>query len=175
MLPWARQIYIFILRCASAPKTSFKPTDLRASYTTLFWSPDCAALVRWQDQRQWPPCPSSPRTQQPLPHPTPILFLRGQEVLGLLDSPVPALQSPLLGKIGSQEDHEAALQAARESITLLKNGHVPTKGEEEEESVKALPLDRSKGGKLLVVGPACDSLTLQSGGWTKHWQVWYAA
>lgn len=106
-----------------------------------------------------------------MPLPTPTLFLRGQEVLGLLDSPVPALQSPLLGKIGSQEDHEAALQAARESITLLKNGHVPTRGEEEDETVKALPLDRSKGGKLLVVGPACDSFTLQSGGWTKHWQV----
>ncbi|CAM9496692.1 unnamed protein product [Ectocarpus sp. 6 AP-2014] len=97
-----------------------------------------------------------------------ILALK--EALGLLDSPVPSLQSPLLGKIGSQEDHEAALQAARESITLLKNGHVPTKGEEEEESAKALPLDPSEGGKLLVVGPACDSLTLQSGGWTKHWQ-----
>lgn len=112
----------------------------------------------------------NPTTLAP-PHANSVL--RGQEVLGLLDSPVPALQSPLLGKIGSQEDHEAALQAARESITLLKNGHVPTRGEEEEETVKALPLDPSnlKGGKLLVVGPACDSLTLQSGGWTKHWQV----
>lgn len=24
---------------------------------------------------------------------------------------------------------------------------------------------------MLLVGPACDSMRLQSGGWTKHWQV----
>lgn len=85
------------------------------------------------------------------------------------------MQSPLLGKVGGKEDHEAALQAARESITLLKNGDMPTRGDEDAEDApapKALPLDRSKVGKLLVVGAACDSLPLQSGGWTKHWQVW---
>lgn len=106
-----------------------------------------------------------------------------QEALGLLDSPVPALGSPLLGKVGSKEDHEAALQAARESITLLKNGDMPTRGGNADGDgggaagdaaagrPKALPLDRSRVGKLLVVGPACDSFPLQSGGWTKHWQV----
>lgn len=102
------------------------------------------------------------------------MFFGSQEALGLLDSPVPALQSPLLEKIGSEEDHRAALQAARESITLLKNGDMPTRGgegAEDEGMAKALPLDRSKISKLLLVGPACDSFTLQSGGWTKHWQV----
>lgn len=86
---------------------------------------------------------------------------------------MPALQSPLLAKIGGEEDQQAALQAARESITLLKNRAMPTREEELEDDGggKALPLDRSKVSKLLLVGPACDSLTLQSGGWTKHWQV----
>lgn len=75
--------------------------------------------------------------------------------------------------MGGKEDHEAALQAARESITLLKNGDMPTRedGAAEEGGAKALPLDRSKVGKLLVLGPACNSFPLQSGGWTKHWQV----
>lgn len=129
-------------------------------------------------------CLASPPPKQP---PLNATFSPGtsQEALGLLDSPVPALQSPLLRRVGGKEDHEAALQAARESITLLKNGDMPTRsggeGEgvtvEEEDAVvtvvpKALPLDRSRVGKLLVVGPACDSLPLQSGGWTKHWQVW---
>lgn len=100
-----------------------------------------------------------------------------QESLGLLDSPVPALTSPLLGKVGSEEDQEVALQAAREAITLLKNDKMPNKGGGGQIEVgvggeeKVLPLDRSKTKKLLLVGPACDSLTLQSGGWTKHWQV----
>lgn len=92
-----------------------------------------------------------------------------------MDSPVPALQSPLLDKVGGDEDKEAALRAARESITLLKNRDMPKRGDGVEEGEggggPALPLDRSKTKKLLVVGPACDSLSLQSGGWTKHWQV----
>ncbi|CAN0292398.1 unnamed protein product, partial [Hapterophycus canaliculatus] len=46
-----------------------------------------------------------------------------KEKLGLLDNPVPALHSPLLREVGSKQDHAAALQAARESITLLKNGN----------------------------------------------------
>lgn len=93
-----------------------------------------------------------------------------QESLGLLDSPVPAAQSPLLGKVGGEDDQNAALQAARESITLLKNGEILTK-EKDQTGHVALPLDRTKIDKLLVVGPACHSLSLQSGGWTNHWQV----
>lgn len=98
--------------------------------------------------------------------------------MGLLDSPVPAASSPLLGKVGGKQDQKDALQAARESITLLKNGDMPLQTQKEEgETLKgdkverALPLDRSKTKKLLVVGPACNSLALQSGGWTKHWQA----
>lgn len=32
-------------------------------------------------------------------------------------------------------------------------------------------LDVMQVSKMLLVGPACDSMRLQSGGWTKHWQV----
>ena len=95
---------------------------------------------------------------------------------------MPAASSPLLGKVGGKNDQRDALQAARESITLLKNGDMPTRGTEQEQEGEeegrvsdhgraALPLKRSETKKLLVVGPACNSLELQSGGWTKHWQA----
>lgn len=83
---------------------------------------------------------------------------------------MPALQSPLLGKVGSADDRAAALETARESITLLKNGDMPKRGDEDKGG-PALPLDRFETKRLLLVGPACDSLALQSGGWTKHWQA----
>ncbi|CAN0030208.1 unnamed protein product, partial [Laminaria digitata] len=94
-----------------------------------------------------------------------------KESLGLLDSPVPSLQSPLLNQVGGAEDREAALNAAREAITLLKNRDMPSSGTGNDGGGgRALPLVRSRTKKLLLVGPACDSLQLQSGGWTKHWQ-----
>lgn len=96
----------------------------------------------------------------------------------------------MLNQVGGAEDREAALKAARESITLLKNrdmsnsgggsgnggggGNGSGKGEGGGDGGgPALPLIRSRTKKLLLVGPACDSLQLQSGGWTKHWQVKY--
>ena len=101
-----------------------------------------------------------------------------QESLGLLDSPVPSQQSPLLNQVGGKEDREAALMAARESITLLKNRDMKKPNHNNDRGGAggdgggpALPLARSRTKKLLLVGPACDSLQLQSGGWTKHWQV----
>lgn len=109
--------------------------------------------------------------------PKPLFVRDEQESLGLLDSPVPANQSPLVAKVGSTDDKRLALQAAREAITLLKNSMMPTHGNSDEgedgaaQERSALPLDRTKMSKVLVVGPASHSLRLQSGGWTKHWQV----
>jgi len=56
---------------------------------------------------------------------------------------------------------EATLQAARESITLLRNQNT------------ALPL--SKSSKLVVTGPSADSMTNQLGGWSVSWQGVFGA
>src|SRR5213080_3603375 len=74
--------------------------------------------------------------------------------LGLFENamPTPALKS----KIGLAESRQAALQAARESMTLLKN----TGG--------LLPLTKNR--KILVTGPTADSLVSLNNGWTYVWQ-----
>src|SRR6267378_117062 len=61
--------------------------------------------------------------------------------LGLFDNPIP--NPALKSKIGLSESRQAALQAARESMTLLKNTN------------SLLPL--SKDRKILVTGPTADS------------------
>ncbi|CAM9243209.1 unnamed protein product, partial [Choristocarpus tenellus] len=97
-----------------------------------------------------------------------------KEALGLLDSPVPSLQSPLLNNVGSEEDKESCREAAREAVTLLKNEKKHTSAMNGNDNEKVLPLDRLSMNKVLVVGPSCDSLVLQSGGWTHHWQGAYS-
>src|SRR5438477_5191676 len=74
--------------------------------------------------------------------------------LGLFENamPNPALKS----KIGLSESRRAALQAARESMTLLKN------------TSDLLPL--AKNRKILVTGPTADSLLSLNNGWTYVWQ-----
>src|ERR1041385_2636433 len=74
--------------------------------------------------------------------------------LGLFDNamPNPALKS----KIGLAESRQAALQAARESMTLLKN------------TGDLLPLGKDR--KILVTGPTADSLISLNNGWTYVWQ-----
>src|SRR6266536_1923063 len=74
--------------------------------------------------------------------------------LGLFDNsmPNPALKS----KVGLPEARQASLQAARESITLLKNAN------------NLLPL--SKNRKVLVTGPTADSLISLNNGWSYVWQ-----
>jgi beta-glucosidase len=81
-------------------------------------------------------------------------ILRVKFELGLFDKPTadPALKA----KIGLPESRQASLQAARESMTLLKN----TNG--------LLPL--SKDRKVLVTGPTADSLISLNNGWTYVWQ-----
>jgi beta-glucosidase len=81
-------------------------------------------------------------------------ILRIKFELGLFNDPMP--HAELKQKIGLAESREIALQAARESITLLKNTN------------NLLPLQR--GQKVLVTGPTADSLISLNNGWTYVWQ-----
>src|SRR5882762_1087671 len=74
--------------------------------------------------------------------------------LGLFENSMP--NAALKSKIGLSESRQAALQAARESMTLLKNRN------------NLLPL--SKDRKILVTGPTADSLISLNNGWTYVWQ-----
>jgi beta-glucosidase len=81
-------------------------------------------------------------------------ILRLKFELGLFASPMP--DTTLKSKLGSAESRAVSLQAAHESITLLKN------------SDNLLPL--AKGGKVLVTGPTADSLVSLNNGWSYTWQ-----
>jgi beta-glucosidase len=74
--------------------------------------------------------------------------------LGLFENPMP--NAALKSRIGLPESRQASLQAARESMTLLKNAN------------DLLPL--AKGRKILVTGPTADSLISLNNGWTYVWQ-----
>jgi len=80
-----------------------------------------------------------------------ILTLKFQ--LGLFDHPtVNANKADAAVEAG----RDATLQAARESVTLLRN------------QGNTLPL--SPSSKLVVTGPNADSMTFQVGGWSVSWQ-----
>src|SRR6266481_589507 len=81
-------------------------------------------------------------------------ILRVKFELGLFENPRP--QAALKSKIGLPESRQASLQAARESMTLLKN------------TGDRLPL--AKDRKILVTGPTADSLISLNNGWTYVWQ-----
>ena len=81
-------------------------------------------------------------------------ILRVKFELGLFENPMP--NAALKSKIGLPESRAVSLEAARESITLLKN------------SDNLLPL--SKNRKVLVTGPTADSLISLNNGWTYVWQ-----
>src|SRR5256886_15494534 len=74
--------------------------------------------------------------------------------LGLFENPMP--NPALKAKVGLAESRQASLQAARESMTLLKNTN------------NLLPL--SKDRKVLVTGPTAASLISLNNGWTYVWQ-----
>ncbi len=74
--------------------------------------------------------------------------------VGLFDDPLLGTQAAT--ELGSAASRRLALQAARESLVLLKN------------EAKALPL--AAGAKLLVTGPAADSMPSLNNGWTLTWQ-----
>lgn len=81
-------------------------------------------------------------------------ILRVKFELGLFDNAVP--DKSLLANFGKAEYPEVALDAARESIVLLKNQN------------NILPLPKNK--KVLVTGPTADSLISLNNGWTYVWQ-----
>jgi beta-glucosidase len=73
--------------------------------------------------------------------------------LGLFQDPLRGISAK---PIDSAEADRVALEAARESITLLKNAN------------NTLPL--AKTARILVTGPTADSLIPLNNGWTYHWQ-----
>jgi len=81
-------------------------------------------------------------------------ILRVKFELGLFEKPMP--NAALKAKFGLPESRQVSLQAAQESITLLKNAN------------NVLPL--SKTAKVLVTGPTSDSLISLNNGWTYVWQ-----
>lgn len=81
-------------------------------------------------------------------------ILRVKFELGLFEKPVPA--AALKAKFALPEYRQVSLQAARESLTLLKNSN------------NILPL--AKTTKVLVTGPTSDSLISLNNGWTYVWQ-----
>ena len=80
-------------------------------------------------------------------------ILRLKFDLGLFDNPT--LSAPATS-FGTVESRQVSLQAARESMTLLKNEN------------NLLPL--AKNRKVLVTGPTANSLVSLSNGWTYVWQ-----
>jgi beta-glucosidase len=81
-------------------------------------------------------------------------ILRVKYELGLFENPMP--NAALKSKIGLPESRQASLQAALESMTLLKNTN------------DLLPL--AKNRKVLVTGPTADSLISLNNGWSYVWQ-----
>jgi beta-glucosidase len=81
-----------------------------------------------------------------------ILILKYQ--LGLFDDPFRGMDAQTV--IGSPESRQASLEAARESITLLKNDG------------RVLPL--AKTTHILVTGPDADSLVPLNNGWSRTWE-----
>ncbi len=81
-------------------------------------------------------------------------ILRVKFELGLFERPTP--DPALKSKIGSPASRQASLQAARESMTLLKN------------TGDLLPL--AKDRKVVVTGPTADSLISLNNGWSYVWQ-----
>ncbi|HEY3134540.1 MAG TPA: glycoside hydrolase family 3 N-terminal domain-containing protein [Blastocatellia bacterium] len=79
--------------------------------------------------------------------------LRVKFDLGLFENPT--LAAPI-SNLGTKESRQIALEAARESMTLLKNDN------------NLLPLAKSR--KVLVTGPTANSLVSLNNGWTYVWQ-----
>lgn len=81
-------------------------------------------------------------------------ILRVKFELGLFENPLP--NPAVKSNFGKPEYSEVSLQAARETMTLLKNDN------------NILPLSKNK--KVFVTGPTADSLISLNNGWTWTWQ-----
>ena len=81
-------------------------------------------------------------------------ILRVKFELGLFENPMP--NPALKSRFGLPESRQVSLQAAQESMTLLKN------------TDNILPL--AKNTKVLVTGPTADSLISLNNGWSYVWQ-----
>lgn len=81
-------------------------------------------------------------------------ILRVKFELGLFENSMP--DKSLLANFGKAEYPRVALEAARESLVLLKNDN------------SILPLPKNK--KVLVTGPTADSMISLNNGWTYVWQ-----
>ena len=81
-------------------------------------------------------------------------ILRVKFELGLFENPGP--NPALKANFARADSRQVSLEAARESITLLKNAN------------NLLPL--AKTAKVLVTGPTADSLISLNNGWTYVWQ-----
>jgi len=81
-------------------------------------------------------------------------ILRVKFELGLFDKPMP--NPALKSKLGLPQSQQVSLQAARESMTLLKNTN------------NLLPLTKDR--KILVTGPTADSMISLNNGWSYVWQ-----
>jgi len=83
-------------------------------------------------------------------------MLQMKEDIGLFDNPMP--RADRLHRVGDPTLKAQAVEAARQSIVLLKN----------EQNV--LPLSPARTKRLLVVGPSAESRANLAGGWTLAWQ-----
>ncbi|KAJ2439016.1 hypothetical protein GGF42_008103 [Coemansia sp. RSA 2424] len=81
-------------------------------------------------------------------------ILQLKKDLGLFETPF--ADCSLQATVGSAQDIEAARDAVRESVTLLKNAN------------NVLPLRQSD--RVLFVGPTLNSTRYMGGGWNIHWQ-----
>jgi beta-glucosidase len=81
-------------------------------------------------------------------------ILRMKLEIGLFENPYP--RNDRFKKIGSPEHKALALEAARESIVVMKNDNT-------------LPLAPEKVKNLLVAGPVANSKVALGGGWTLRW------
>lgn len=83
-------------------------------------------------------------------------ILRMKLEVGLFENPLP--RNDRFNRIGAPENRAKALEAARESIVLMKNDNT-------------LPLDPAKIKNLLVAGPNANSKSALAGGWTLRWMT----
>ncbi|SFQ77450.1 beta-glucosidase family protein [Hymenobacter arizonensis] len=82
--------------------------------------------------------------------------LQMKDEIGLFENPMP--RADRLSRVGDPALRAQAVEAARQSLVLLKNDK------------QALPLAPARVKRLLVVGPSAESRANLAGGWTLAWQ-----